>query len=371
MLVTFLGFTSFCLTLAALPSWAVRGGVSPGVAGSVTTVMLLSTVGTQLLLPRALRRWGTARVLAAGLLTLGAPAPLLALSHDLALLLPVSAVRGTGFAVLTVVGSLLTTVVAPEDRHGEAVGLYGLAIAVPNLLGVPVGVALTQGGSFWAVGVLGAAPVLGVPAALTLGRGHRSVPAPSAPPAPAPAAGGRRTVLRAMWAPTAVLGAATLAAGGLVTFLPIVLSSGSSTAVVALLLFGLTSAVSRWRVGALVDRFGLSLLLPGSVVASVVGTAAVAAGLHTGSHGLVLAGSCLFGAGYGAVLNATLVVAFSRAGTAGATTASSLWNAAFDSGTAVGALLLGALVTAGLAAPAAFLVTAGLMLATLLVVPRR
>ncbi len=370
MLVTLLGFTSFCLTLSALPSWAVRGGVSPGLAGSVTTVMLLTTVGTQLLLPAALRRWGTARVLAAGLLTLGAPAPLLALSHDLALLLPVSAVRGTGFAVLTVVGSLLTTVVAPEDRHGEAVGLYGLAIAVPNLVGIPAGVALTQAGSFWAVAVLGAAPVLGVPAALALGRGHRPEPVPTVLPGE-PAPEGRRTVLRAMVAPTAVLGAATLAAGGLVTFLPIVLASRSATAVVALLLFGLTSAVSRWRVGVLVDRFGLALLLPGSVVASVAGMALVAAGLHTGSHGLVLAGAFVFGAGYGGVLNATLVVAFARAGAAGTTTASSLWNAAFDSGTAVGAVLLGALVSAGVAVPAAFLVTAVLMLATLLVVPRR
>jgi hypothetical protein len=41
-------------------------------------------------------------------------------------MLAISAVRGIGFAVLAVVGSALTAVLAPPIRHGEAVGLFGL-----------------------------------------------------------------------------------------------------------------------------------------------------------------------------------------------------------------------------------------------------
>jgi predicted MFS family arabinose efflux permease len=291
-----------------------------------------------------------------------------------AVLLPVSAVRGLGFAVLRVVVSLLTTVVAPRDRHGEAVGLYGLSIALPNLLAVPGGVALTQAGSFWVVAALGAAPVLAVPAALALGREHHSRPDPRQEDPPTRP----RSAVRATAAPGAVLLATTLAAGGLVTYLPIAQSiaptdrpSGPSAAVVGLLVFGLTGALTRWQVGVLVDRLGLSLLLPCAVVASCLGVVAVATGLHSGSGAVVVIGALLFGGGYGAVQNLTLVSAFARAGSAGATSASSVWNAAFDAGTAIGAVALGALTAGGLSLPQAFLLAAALILSTLAVAPRR
>ena len=101
--------------------------------------MLATTVATQGLVPWMIVRLGSGPALALGLLLLGAPAPLYGLSPHLAILLPVSAVRGTGFALLTVIGATLTGRVAPRDRHGESVGLYGLSIALPNLAGVPAG----------------------------------------------------------------------------------------------------------------------------------------------------------------------------------------------------------------------------------------
>lgn len=172
-----------------------------------------------------------------------------------------------------------------------------------------------------------------------------------------------------MAAPSLVLFAATLTAGGLVTFLPIEVSRGS-VATAGLLLFGLSSGLGRWRVGALADRMGVGLLLPWSVVASVVGILAVAGGLDRGSGPAVLVGALVFGGGYGAVLNLTLVMAFARAGRAGSTTASSGWNAAFDSGTAVGAGGLGAVAAVGLSIPAGLALAALLMAATLPVVCR-
>jgi predicted MPP superfamily phosphohydrolase len=45
-----------------------------------------------------------------------------------------------------VLGALLAAAVAPPERRGEAIGLYGLAIAVPNLIAVPAGVALVLAG---------------------------------------------------------------------------------------------------------------------------------------------------------------------------------------------------------------------------------
>ena len=85
----------------------------------------------------------------------------------------------------------------------------------------------------------------------------------------------------------------------------------------------------------------------------------LAVGLGT-SDGVLLLGAAVMGAGYGATQNLTLLAAFARAGEQGTTSASAVWNAAFDSGTAAGAALLG-LVAAGIGLPAAFVLTAALL----------
>src|SRR5690242_17779969 len=71
-----LGFTSFCLTLASVPLWAVSGGAGTSSAGLVTATMLAVTVLVQLAVPWLDRRLGTPLLLALGLFALGAPAPM-------------------------------------------------------------------------------------------------------------------------------------------------------------------------------------------------------------------------------------------------------------------------------------------------------
>jgi hypothetical protein len=74
------------------------------------------------------------------------------------------------------------------------------------------------------------------------------------------------------------------------------------------------------------DRIGPRVLLPASLGCAAVGLATVAAGLRLAD--VVL----LFGAGFGVVQNLTLVLAFARAGSGGASTASTVWNTSFDLG---------------------------------------
>jgi hypothetical protein len=54
------------------------------------------------------------------------------------------------------------------------------------------------------------------------------------------------------------------------------------------------------------------------------------------------------------------VLALARAGDGPAATVSAVWNACYDSGTAIGALLVGA-VAAGIGLPATYVLTAGLL----------
>lgn len=369
VLVSVLGFVSFCLTLASLPSWALAGGVGPGVAGLVTTVMLVCTVLAQVTVPALVSRLGVGRTLAGGMVALGLPAPFLALGHDLGWLLGLSAVRGVGFAAVTVVGTTLTATVAAPERRGESVGVYGLAIAGPNLLAVPAGVALTQAGAFGWVALLAGAPVLGVPAALALGRISTASQAPRVDPAacgaqpPARSRRRRRAALAAL-APAVVLLVVTLAGGGLVTFLPIGRPTGLLAAS-ALIVFGAMAALGRWRAGMLADRTGTRRLLPGSLLTATVGLACVAAGLALGTGRaaalVVVLGAAVFGAAYGAVQNLTLVIAFAAVGPTRASAASALWNAAFDTGTGIGAAAVGAVAATGLGLPAALALSAGLI----------
>ena len=350
--VTALGFASYCLTLASLPFYAVSGGAAESTAGVVTAVFLVVTIAVQLVVPALTARFGIGPVLIGGLAAMGLPSPFYVLDHSVEWISALSAVRGGGFAVLTVLGATLAAQVAPPERRGESIGLYGLAIAVPNLVAVPAGVALVLDGHVGWLSWLAFSPVLGIPLVPLLIR--------SVGPQPGPVAGAGRAAMGAALLPSAVLFVVTLAGGGLVTFLPIERPDGV-LATMALLLFGITGAVTRWRAGLLADRLGSRFLLPLAMVVAAVGLVVTAAGLWAGDL-WVLLGAAVFGAGYGAVQNLTLVTAFARAGEGGTTTASAMWNASFDAGTAVGALTLG-LLAAGIGLDWTYVVVAALLVA--------
>jgi predicted MFS family arabinose efflux permease len=351
--VTVLGFASYCLTLASLPVYAVAGGAAESTAGVVTAVFLVVTIAVQMAIPSLTARFGVGPVLAGGLIAMGVPSPFYVLDDSVAWISALSAVRGAGFAVLTVLGATLAARVAPRERRGESIGLYGLAIAIPNLLAVPAGAALVLDGHVGWLSWLAASPLLGLFLVPVL---VRSV-APEAGPGPA---GTRRAAVRAALAPSAVLLVVTLAGGGVVTFLPIERPDGV-LATVALLVFGVTGAVTRWRSGMLADRLGGTWLLPLALVVAAAGLVLIGLGLAAGAV-WVLIGAAVFGAGFGAAQNLTLVAAFARAGEGGTTTASAMWNASFDAGTATGALALGFLA-AGIGLDWTYVVVAGLLAA--------
>lgn len=353
--VTLLGFASYSLTLASLPVYAVGGGAAESTAGVVTAVFLVVTIVVQAFIPALTARFGVGPVLVVGLVAMGVPAPFYVLDDGVVWISVLSAVRGAGFAILTVLGATLSAQVAPPGRRGESIGLYGLAIAIPNLVAVPAGVALVLGDSVGWLAWLSALPLLGIPLVPRL---VRSV-GPKAQPGHA---GANRAAVLAALAPSMVLFAVTMAGGGVVTFLPIERPDGV-LATVALLVFGATGAVTRWRAGLLADRVGTRLLFPVALTVASVGLVAVGAGLAVGDA-WVLVGAAVFGAGFGAVQNLSLLCSFTRAGESGTTAASAMWNASFDAGTATGALALG-VVAAGIGLDWTYVVVAGLLAALL------
>ncbi len=365
LVVCFAGFSGFAVLLAVAPLWAVRGGADESGAGLVNAVLLLTTVAVQSFVPWSLDRFGHTPVIIAGLVFLGAPALGYGLSAELGPVLAMSALRGVGFAVITVVGSALVAQLMPAGRLGAGIGVYGLAVAVPMLLLLPLSVPIADGVGFEATFLLGALPLLGIPAAVLLGRrlrvGARVQPGAAAGLSAvgerrASTAADRRELARGLGPPMVILLSVTLSGGAIMTFLPQLV--GSSVAAVSLFLITLSAAVTRWLVGGLADRTGPKPYLAPLLLLTGAGLLAIAwwaAG--PGSLWVLLPAVVAVGAGYGALQNLTLVASFQQVGPERVNVASATWNIGFDAGTGLGALVTGYLAT-GFSFPVAFVVLA-------------
>ena len=358
MLMTAAGFTGFFVTLPSLPAYLVSAGNSTASAGATTTVMLAATVMFQPVVPALLRRLSTPATMAIGLLVLGLPAPLLIWASSGAGLYLICVLRGVGFAVFTVAGAFMASEVAPPGRQGETTGLYGLAAGIPNVIMIPLAVLLLHAFGFWPIAAIAGLPAVG--AALALGSGWRRV-APE-PTQAVPRGSTQRAIARSLL-PAVVLYAITVAAGAVVTILPIVRSELVAT--VGLLVFAVAAALARWQAGRLVDRPGRTWLLAGACAIAIAALLALAAGLSGPSDGVVLAACAMLGVGYGSIQCLTLVYSFARTTSSERPVASAVWNGAFDAGTATGAVLIGALSATGIGWWGTFAVLAVLVAAVM------
>src|SRR5687768_7903623 len=151
VVMTCAGFSGYALLLTVAPLWAVEGGATTAGSGLVNGVLLLFTVLTQLLVPRALQSFGWAPVLAVGLALLGVPGVLLSFSDQLGVILALSEGRGVGFGVLTATGSAAVGGLVGAKRRGEAIGAYGLAVAVTNRGLHPAGPWIAESLGYWVV----------------------------------------------------------------------------------------------------------------------------------------------------------------------------------------------------------------------------
>jgi predicted MFS family arabinose efflux permease len=320
ILVSFAALFGFQLLLSVVPLYADEVGGGSSGAGLATAAFMLSTVLTQIQMPRILGRYGYRRALAAGLLFLGVPALFYAYAGTLVAILAVTLVRGVGFGIVTVAFAALIVELAPPGRRGEALGLLGIAITLPTVfllggLSPLLGLVMIPGIRF----VVTAREDEGDGAGFFAGLGR--------PPL-------RRIFL--------LFAATTMAAGVIVTFLPLAVPGpGVFSAAGALLVIGITSTASRWWGGRFGDRSDPRLLLTPGLLACSLGVA----GLPFGGL-LMLAGAVLFGGGFGLLQNSTLIIMMGRVSKSEYGLGSTLWNAAFDAGTGIGAFSFGFVISA-------------------------
>jgi len=375
--VTMLGASvSFYLLLSAVPLYA-RTAAGGSAAGLATAALMAATVAGELVTPRLAARYGYRLTLAAGLILMGAPALALTGPANLEIVTAVCVVRGLGFAIMVVAGGSLTAALIPPERRGEGLALTGLVAGVPSLAALPAGVWLARQIGYPAVFTAGAVAALAALAAVPglPGRaGRRAARSRAVRMArPAAVAGGTAAAGRplgvlaalrtpALLRPGLVFAATTTAAGIVVTFLPLTLSRAAG-GLIALALFAQAAAatLTRCLAGRFGDRTGHQRLLIPALATASAGVLTLAV---TGAPAAVLAGSLLFGAGFGVAQNATLSLMYARVPEASYPAVSAVWNIAYDAGMGLGAAGFGVLA-AGTGYPAAFAITAAAMLAAL------
>ncbi|MGD6747745.1 MFS transporter [Streptomyces sp. BH106] len=347
MTVVLCCFSGFALLLPVSPQWALDGGADEFGAGLVTAVLMTMTVASQLCVKATLRKLGWARTFALGALLLGLPAPLQALSDNLWPILATTALRGAGFGIMTVCGATAVAALAPRGRQGAAIGVYGLSIALPQVVLTPAAPALVAAFALPSILACGILPVLALPFTPALGRAlddaHADTPAPgpSTPGSSSPRTATAAT-LRRILMPVIVLLLVTVAGGAILTFTP-QFAGTPGAAAGALITFTATAAVTRWGCGVLADRISARPLNFGLLLAACAGLVLVAWAVRSDPAVLpaLLAGLLLLGAAYGGLQSLTLVQALNRAGVEHRHTTSVAWNIGFDAGTGLGSLLLG------------------------------
>lgn len=337
ILTAFSVFLGFQLLLSVVPLYTDRAGGGSSGAGLATGAFMFSTVLTQIQMPRLLRWLGYGWTLAAGLLFLGVPALFYGSTESVEAILAVTLLRGVGFGIVTVVFVALIVKLAPPGRPGEALGLLGIAITVPNIFCNPLGLWFVAQFGFGIVFVAGGlAPLLGLAAIPGIRRSASAEQGFVESGAGIFAALRRGPLLRI----SLIFTATTMAAGVVLTFLPLAApGTGLFSAVGGLLIFGATTTVARWWAGRFGDRRNPHLLLVPGLLACTLGMI----GLPSGGLAL-LVGAALFGTGYGLLQNASLILTMKRVSHSEHAMGSTLWNVAFDAGTGLGAFLFGFII---------------------------
>ncbi|GGG70298.1 MFS transporter [Corynebacterium pelargi] len=357
-------FAAFSILLPVIPLAVISHGGTDTLAGMATGVFMAVTVATQLITNRLVQRFGFRPVMLVAALLLGLPALWHMFSFAAPSVLVVAGLRGIGFGALCVAQYALVGQLVPAGMLGKASGLIGVFVGASQMVFLPVGLWLLDAGVSMNIVLLLAAAVALLAAVMCIWipsiEPERPEPwSPEHDPAVKKVSLRRRVTMRVVRrprrkgmkvtiAPAIALASVSMGYGAVSSFLPASVReadpiSGASIAGMMLSIVGLAQLVSRYISGSIADRqnkAGLGML-PGLALSSV-GMAGMCAVIAWGLPLwlLIMAAVC-FGAGFGLVQNDALLEMFLRVPRERLGSASTVWNASFDTGTGIGAITLG------------------------------
>lgn len=314
--------------LPVLPIVVGRFTQVPGEVGIVTAAIALGTVALELLNYRLVYRVGVGRAILAGyaITTVGMAG--LAVLPPLAAMVVIGLVLGVGMGIVVASTTIAVELLARPGGRGFALGLYGMAGTVPQIIAPAAMLFLLERSGprpvFWLSTLVCA---LGLIAALGL-----DLPGGQESSGELFVTLRRPSLLLAFCA--YLLVAITL--GGVLSYSAFVVRGvGMSSATSFFVIFGVARVAARGIAGSLLDRVGEAWISGPSLVLVALGLAMLSLG---GTWSVVAA--ITYGVGLGSVQTASLVSMLERVTRKEATVAGSLWNFAVDAGIGLGALTL-------------------------------
>jgi MFS family permease len=243
---------------------------------------------------------------------------------------------GAGEGTVFTAGSAWNVDMAPQERRGRMIGLYGLAIWTGLTLGPPIGVLLQNVGGFelvWAFAL--GAPLLGAAIAARL------------PEAVAPDAEGSRGPLisREAMAPGGTFALGVVGFAAISAFIVLSLEDrGIGHGATVFSVFAGTVVLTRLLAGGLPDRVGPARSALGAALTEALGLILLGA---AGNLPVAIIGGVLMGAAFSLLFPALSLLAVNRVGPERRGAAMGTFTASFDLGMLVGSPAVGAAAAIG------------------------
>lgn len=356
-LVTMLGLLAVGATLPVLPRY-VTGELGAGdlEVGIVTGSFAITGLACRPLAGRLADRRGRKRIVVLGALSTAIAGALYFIPAGVPGLVVARLFLGAGEGAVYTAGSAWVVDLAPPERRGQLIGLYGLAIWGGLAVGPPVGELILQATSFemvWAFAAV--APLAGAAIALRI------------PEAFAPREHGqfeRRLLSREALRPglglsLAIVGYATMAA-----FVVLHLDEeGVGHGAAVFTAFAASVVLGRILLSWVPDRFGSIPCVIGAGVSEAAGLVVIAA---TPSLAVAIVGAVGMGVGFSLLFPALALLVVNRVPEERRGVAMGTFTAFFDIGMGLGSPVAGAAAAVG-GYEAAFLLAAACALATILV----
>ena len=329
--VTFCGLVGVGSVLPVLPRYIHgpldSGDVAVGIvigAYAVTGLLLRPVAG------RLADTWGRKPTVLAGAVLVALSGLLYLPSLGIAGLIAARLILGAGEGAVYTAGSVWIVDLAPDERRGRVLGLYGLAVWGGLSVGPLLGEVLLDLGGYTTVWLFAAGmPILG--ALIALSARDNFVPLEHAEPHPliAPEAVG----------PGLAIALASIGYAALATFIVLHLEArGIDNGVTVFAAFAAMLVLTRLVLGHLPDRVGAAPVAISATLGEALGLALIAV-----AHSLPVAllGGLVMGAAFSLLNPSLMLIALGRVSQQARGAAMGTYTAFFDAGVGIGAPLAG------------------------------
>ena len=356
--VTGLGLLSVGATLPVLPRY-VEGPLGRGdlEVGIVTGAFALTGIACRPLAGHLADRRGRRVVVIAGAIVMAVAGTLYFVPAGVGGLVVARLLLGAGEGMVYTAGSAWVVDIAPPERRGRIIGLYGLAIWGGLSLGPLIGELILHAASFdavWAFAIC--APILGALVALRIPEAFRPRP---------DATFERRFFAREALRPGFGLSLATIGYATMAAFIVLDLDElGIGHGAAVFTGFATTVVLMRIAGGWLPDRVGPLRCAAGAAIVETSGLVAIAL---APSLPVAVAGAMAMGAAFSLMFPSLALLVVNRVPDHRRGVAMGTFTAFFDLGVGLGGPLAGVAAAAG-GYPAAFWFAAGCSLSTLAVI---